>query len=163
MRSIVLVLLLACSGLLDASDGDQEQTSEVRVEFRIENAAGEISDTFNKDDQVRFVFCVINDRAEPANIAYTFPPHRVRITPVGSDEAVWEAHYGRMFPQVMKHSSLAAGERLEFDAEWDLHFADKPDQRVPAGEYEVQPEFHAFLGDSKLPSELAATTITVRD
>lgn len=155
-------LLWMCSGMLYAGDGGREQSREVRVEFRIENATGVGSDTFSPGERVRIVFSVINDSPEAANLSYTFPPHRVQIEPVGSDVVVWEAHYGKMFPQMMKHKVIAAGDRLEFVTEWDLHFADNPEKRVPLGDYEVQPEFHAFVDDRKLPSALPARRITVR-
>ncbi|HEX6927839.1 MAG TPA: BsuPI-related putative proteinase inhibitor [Gammaproteobacteria bacterium] len=168
MRMLFLIPLTLLAGCTANAGGDSAAApagKPVHMEVRIENAAGSPAKNFTHDDMARFVFVLRNDSATPLRLGYTFPPHRITITPAGGGEPVWQAFHGRMFPQVMRHQELPAGETARFSVEWDFHHAGMPGKAVPPGSYLVQPAFIAFLqpGNHRLDPGIEPVTITLAE
>lgn len=160
-----LAVLTGCAAPASDAGSGNAAGEELTVEFTMENSQGVSTREFGRDDVARFVFRVQNDSTQPQRLSYTQPPHRVSVVDAGGGEPVWEAHYGRMFPQVMQHQELSPGELAEFSVEWDFHHSDPADKPVPPGEYEVRPEFHGFIdaGERKLPSRLEPVRVVLTD
>lgn len=155
------ILLLMTAGLLGgcmASAGDREANAPaaaLHIEFSVEDTAGRRAATFHEGDSVQFVFRVHNAATAPRTLAFTFPPHRVRVVSAAGTP-VWQAFEGRMFPQVMRTQDVPAGESVTFTAEWEV-------RGLAPGAYRVQPEFIGFVEPGgRLEENLPAVTIHIQ-
>lgn len=157
MRAMGVALVMAAgalSGCVANADNAEAQANAVHVEFQVEDSAGHAATAFHNDDTVHFVFRVQNNDVTPQALAFTFPPHRVRVVS-SAGAPVWQAFEGRMFPQVMRTQDVPAGESIAFTAEWEA-------RDLAPGVYRVQPEFIGFLSSgAPLASNLPAVSIHI--
>lgn len=151
------LLLAGCMNANAGRDGEGVEAPEkdVTVEFRVENAQGDAVRSFAPNATVRFVFSVKNSSTRAQQLAYTFPPHRVQVLSKGNKAPIWQAWQGKMFPQVMRNTTLPANGSESFSIEWQI------DAALTPGSYRVQPAFHGFVDGEKLSAQIAPVDITI--
>lgn len=159
-RIVPTACFLLLAGCMNAnadrgSDVVEAPENDVTVEFRVENAQGEVARRFTPGGSVHFVFNVKNTTGRAQQLAYTFPPHRVQVFSKGNKEPVWQAWQGQMFPQVMRNKTVAADGNETFSIEWQIS-AD-----IAPGRYRIKPAFHGFVGNTPLAPEMETFEITI--
>lgn len=153
---MTMIVIAGCTAHAQSRTGEEATVAmdkSWRLEFRVENTADNVTDQSGPSDSVQFVFRLHNESTQSREFSFTYPPHRVAVVDA-SGNAVWEAHEGMMFPQVMRNQTVAAGEFAEFAVTWE-----RP-RSIPPGNYRVRPDFHAFGQDGeKLALQIPPTSI----
>lgn len=134
------------------------------VALTVQDAGGEITDTFERGETIQFVMTVRNELETQATVE--FPTARQSdfiVVRSGTADEVWQWSDGRTFAQARSELSFAAGETKTFNVIWNQ--TSESGVQVRSGTYQARGVLH-FTGfdtdplqDNEQGSELASFRI----
>jgi len=150
--AICLLFLLGCG---DA--GTKSEEDEYIVSFKLIDAAGNKTTSYNLGDDINFVFSIFNNTGEEQTWTseYNWPAARFVILH-GTDYL--GSTYESMPPEMTQQGTLNQGEMLQTTASWFDHSWHVP---LPVGTYIARAYLNYELGDLQEPPQSWTVEFTV--
>ncbi|MDX1454983.1 MAG: BsuPI-related putative proteinase inhibitor [Gammaproteobacteria bacterium] len=140
-RMVFLPVVLLTMPFLASCGEEEDSLAMLSVEFAVEDQFGVEEASFVKGDTANLVFTLRNKGSSSITVYYTPPMENAIARRVADDSIVWDYNYGKFFIQAFVSFEIPAGSEERVVIPWDFSATPELADDVPAGLYDIEPDF----------------------